>query len=154
MKRYHVGIIGATGMVGQRFITILKDHPWFEITVLAASPQSAGKPYAEAVGDRWAMAEPIPAQVRTMIVKDAAADVAEIAAQVDFVFCAVNMKKDEIRALEEAYAKAECPVISNNSAHRGVPDIPMIVPEINADHAQVIPIAAQTAGDATADSSP
>ena len=139
MKRYHVGIIGATGMVGQRFITILKDHPWFEITVLAASPQSAGKPYAEAVGDRWAMAEPIPAQVRTMIVKDAAADVAEIAAQVDFVFCAVNMKKDEIRALEEAYAKAECPVISNNSAHRGVPDIPMIVPEINADHAQVIP---------------
>ena len=139
MKRYHVGIIGATGMVGQRFITILKDHPWFEITVLAASPQSAGKPYAEAVGDRWAMAEPIPAQVRAMIVKDAAADVAEIAAQVDFVFCAVNMKKDEIRALEEAYAKAECPVISNNSAHRGVPDIPMIVPEINADHAQVIP---------------
>ncbi len=139
MKRYHVGIIGATGMVGQRFITILKDHPWFEITVLAASPQSAGKPYAEAVGDRWAMAEPIPAQVRTMIVKDAAADVAEIAAQVDFVFCAVNMKKDEIRALEEAYAKAECPVISNNSAHRGVPDIPMIVPEINADPAQVIP---------------
>ncbi len=139
MKRYHVGIIGATGMVGQRFITILKDHPWFEITVLAASPQSAGKPYAEAVGDRWAMAEPIPAQVRTMIVKDAAADVSEIAAQVDFVFCAVNMKKDEIRALEEAYAKAECPVISNNSAHRGVPDIPMIVPEINADHAQVIP---------------
>ncbi len=139
MKRYHVGIIGATGMVGQRFITILKDHPWFEITVLAASPQSAGKPYAEAVGDRWAMAEPIPAQVRTMIVKDAAADVAEIAAQVDFVFCAVNMKKDEIRALEEAYAKAECPVISNNSAHRSVPDIPMIVPEINADHAQVIP---------------
>ncbi len=139
MKRYHVGIIGATGMVGQRFITILKDHPWFEITVLAASPQSAGKPYAEAVGDRWAMAEPIPAQVRTMIVKDAAADVAEIAAQVDFVFCAVNMKKDEIRALEEAYAKAECPVISNNSANRGVPDIPMIVPEINADHAQVIP---------------
>lgn len=139
MKRYHVGIIGATGMVGQRFITILKDHPWFEITVLAASPQSAGKPYAEAVGNRWAMAEPIPAQVRAMTVKDAAADIAEIAAQVDFVFCAVNMKKDEIRALEEAYAKAECPVISNNSANRGVPDIPMIVPEINADHAQVIP---------------
>ena len=139
MKRYHVGIIGATGMVGQRFITILKDHPWFEITVLAASPQSAGKPYAEAVGTRWAMTEPIPEQVRAMIVKNAEADVAEIAAQVDFVFCAVNMKKDAIRALEEAYAKAECPVISNNSANRGVPDIPMIVPEINADHAQVIP---------------
>ena len=139
MKKYKVGIIGATGMVGQRFITILKDHPWFEITVLAASPQSAGKTYIEAVGSRWAMAEPIPENVQNMTVMNAEADVRAIAAQVDFVFCAVNMKKDEIRALEEAYAKAECPVISNNSAHRAVPDVPMIIPEINADHAQVIP---------------
>lgn len=139
MKKYKVGIIGATGMVGQRFITILKDHPWFEITVLAASPQSAGKTYIEAVGSRWAMAEPIPENVQNMTVMNAEADVQAIAAQVDFVFCAVNMKKDEIRALEEAYAKAECPVISNNSAHRAVPDVPMIIPEINADHAQVIP---------------
>lgn len=138
MKKYKVGIIGATGMVGQRFVTILKNHPWFEITVLAASAQSAGKTYREALGNRWAMTEPTPDFVLDMPVYDAEKDIDKITAQVDFVFCAVNMKKDEIRALEEAYAKAECPVFSNNSAHRDTPDVPMIIPEINAAHAQVI----------------
>ncbi len=138
MKKYKVGIIGATGMVGQRFITILKDHPWFEPVVLAASANSAGKTYVEAVGKRWAMAEEIPASVRDMVLYDAEKDIDVITSKVDFVFCAVNMKKDEIRALEDAYAKAECPVFSNNSAHRGTPDVPMIIPEINADHAKVI----------------
>lgn len=138
MKQYNVGIIGATGMVGQRFITLLADHPWFNLKLLAASPRSAGKPYSEAVGKRWAMKTPIPAEVSDMVVYDATADVEKIASQVDFVFCAVDMKKDEIRALEEAYAKAECPVVSNNSAHRHTPDVPMIIPEINADHAEII----------------
>ena len=136
--QYKVGVIGATGMVGQRFVTLLARHPWFRLTVVAASAQSAGKRYAEAVGARWAMTEPIPEEAGRMIVQDAA-HVAEIAAQVDFVFCAVNMKKEEIRVLEEAYAKAECPVISNNSAHRFTPDVPMVVPEINADHIEIIP---------------
>ncbi len=135
---YKVGIIGATGMVGQRFITLLHDHPWFKITALAASPRSAGKPYAEAVGGKWAMKAEIPASVKDMVVMDAAADVEKIAAMVDFVFCAVDMKKDEIRALEERYAKAECPVMSNNSAHRHTPDVPMIIPEINPEHTEVI----------------
>ena len=138
MKKYNVGVIGATGMVGQRFVSLLEGHPWFTVTVLAASPRSAGKTYAQAVGDRWAMPTPMPERVAGLVVKDAAADVAEIAGQVDFVFCAVDMKKDEIKALEEAYAKAECPVISNNSAHRHTPDVPMIVPEINPQHAEVI----------------
>ncbi|MBQ6948039.1 MAG: aspartate-semialdehyde dehydrogenase, partial [Clostridia bacterium] len=138
MKQYKVGIIGATGMVGQRFITLLSEHPWFEITTLAASGRSAGKTYKEAVGDRWAMTTAMPAKVADMPVFDAEKDMKEIAASVDFVFCAVNMKKDEIKALEEAYAKLECPVISNNSAHRGTPDVPMIIPEINDDHAEII----------------
>ena len=138
MKQYNVGIIGATGMVGQRFITLLSDHPWFNLKLLAASPRSAGKPYSEAVGKRWAMKTPIPDEVGKMVVYDATADIEKIASQVDFVFCAVDMKKDEIRALEEAYAKAECPVVSNNSAHRHTPDVPMIIPEINADHAEII----------------
>lgn len=138
MKKYKVGIIGATGMVGQRFATILENHPWFEVVVLAASPRSAGKKYTEALGSKWVMDTPVPASMADMIVKDATADVEEIASMVDFVFCAVDMKKDEIKALEERYAKAECPVVSNNSAHRGTPDVPMIVPELNADHVKVI----------------
>ncbi|HJD21716.1 MAG TPA: aspartate-semialdehyde dehydrogenase [Candidatus Gemmiger faecigallinarum] len=138
MKKYKVGVVGATGMVGQRFITLLADHPWFELTALAASSRSAGKKYADAVGSRWLMQTPMPEQVRDMMVLDAS-HVEEVASRVDFVFCAVNMKKDEIKALEEAYAKAECPVVSNNSAHRFTPDVPMVVPEINAEHIEIIP---------------
>ena len=136
-EQYKVGVVGATGMVGQRFVTLLENHPWFKLTVLAASGRSAGKTYEEAVGSRWAMATAMPESVKQMVVQDAS-QVEEIAAQVDFVFCAVNMKKDEIKALEEAYAKAECPVVSNNSAHRFTADVPMIVPEINADHVEII----------------
>lgn len=139
MKEFNVGIVGATGMVGQRFATILENHPWFHVKILAASPRSAGKKYKDAVGAKWAMDKPIPASMADMIVKDATADIDEIAKSVDFVFCAVDMKKDEIKALEEAYAKAECPVISNNSANRHTPDVPMIIPELNAEHAQIIP---------------
>ncbi len=138
MKKYNVGIIGATGMVGQRFITLIDNHPWFDLKLIAASPRSAGKKYIDAVGNRWAMPTTIPDFVKEMVVYDATADIEKIASQVDFVFCAVDMKKDEIRALEEAYAKAECPVVSNNSAHRHTPDVPMIIPEINPDHADII----------------
>lgn len=138
MKKYNVGIIGATGMVGQRFATLLENHPWFEVKALAASARSAGKTYEEAVGSRWMMTTPMPAKMAQMVVFNASEDVDKIASMVDFVFCAVDMKKDEIRALEETYAKAECPVMSNNSAHRGTPDVPMIIPEINADHAEII----------------
>ena len=138
MKKYNVGIIGATGMVGQRFTTLLENHPWFEVKALAASARSAGKTYEEAVGSRWMMTTPMPAKMAKMIVFDASKDVNKIASMVDFVFCAVDMKKDEIRALEETYAKAECPVMSNNSANRSTPDVPMIIPEINADHAEII----------------
>ncbi len=137
-EKYNVGIIGATGMVGQRFATLLENHPWFNVVVLAASPRSAGKTYKEAVGSRWFMDTPMPESMENIIVSDATADVEKIAAQVDFVFCAVNMKKDEIKALEERYAKAECPVMSNNSAHRFTPDVPMLIPEVNADHAAII----------------
>lgn len=139
MKNYNVGIIGATGMVGQRFVLLLSDHPWFKVTALAASRASAGKTYAEAVGGRWAMKDPIPENIKEMHVYDAESDIDRITEKVDFVFCAVNMKKDEIKALEEKYARHECPVISNNSAHRSTPDVPMIIPEINDAHAQVIP---------------
>lgn len=138
MKQYKVGVVGATGMVGQRFVTLLAQHPWFHITALAASARSAGQTYEKAVGSRWAMQTPMPDSVKDMVVMDAA-DVQAVADKVDFVFCAVNMKKDEIKALEEAYAKAECPVVSNNSAHRFTPDVPMVVPEINADHIEIIP---------------
>ena len=138
MKQYKVGVVGATGMVGQRFITLLENHPWFKLMALAASARSAGKTYEDAVGSRWLMKTPMPEAVKKMVVLDAS-KVEEVAAQVDFVFCAVNMKKDEIKALEEAYAKAECPVVSNNSAHRMTPDVPMVVPEINADHLEIIP---------------
>ncbi|MBQ6864365.1 MAG: aspartate-semialdehyde dehydrogenase [Clostridia bacterium] len=137
-KKYKVGIIGATGMVGQRFISLLHDHPWFEIKVLAASARSAGKSYEEALGGRWVMTTSLPENVKNLTVMDAQADMEKIASLVDFVFCAVDMKKDEIRALEDAYAKLECPVISNNSAHRFTPDVPMIIPELNYDHAKVI----------------
>ncbi len=139
MKKYNVGVIGATGMVGQRFMTLPDNHPWFDVKVLAASPRSAGKKYSDAVGAKWCMDVEIPEAMKDIVVMDATADIKEIASQVDFVFCAVDMKKDEIKALEEAYAKAECPVISNNSAHRHTPDVPMIVPELNAEHAKIIP---------------
>ena len=138
MKQYRVGIIGCTGMVGQRFTTILKNHPWFKVTALAASARSAGQTYEQAVAGRWAMQEPIPADMAGLPVYDAQKDIDKIVSLVDFVFCAVNMKSEEIIALEEAYAKKECPVISNNKQHRGTPDVPMIIPELNADHHQVI----------------
>ena len=138
MKQYHVAVIGATGMVGQRFVSLLQNHPWFQVTTLAASSHSAGKTYEQAVGSRWMMSTPIPEQVRSIVVKDAVADAEEIARSVDFAFCAVDMKKEEIRALEERYAKLECPIMSNNSAHRFTPDVPMMIPEINDDHAEII----------------
>lgn len=138
MKQYNVGVVGATGMVGQRFVTLLAEHPWFNLKVLAASAHSAGKSYAEAVGEKWAMTCPIPESVKNMVVFDAESDIETIAKQVDFVFCAVNMKKDEVKALEEKYAKAEIPVVSNNSAHRFTPDVPMVIPEINPEHIEVI----------------
>lgn len=138
MKQYHVAVIGATGMVGQRFVTLLQNHPWFQVTTLAASSHSAGKTYEQAVGSRWMMSTPIPEQVRSIVVKDAVADAEEIARSVDFAFCAVDMKKEEIRTLEERYAKLECPIMSNNSAHRFTPDVPMMIPEINDDHAEII----------------
>lgn len=138
MKNYQVGIVGATGMVGQRFISLLENHPWFKVTTLAASSRSAGKTYEQAVGSRWAMPSPMPQAVKNLTVLDATADAEKIAANVDFIFCAVDMAKDEIKALEETYAKYECPVMSNNSAHRGTPDVPMIIPEVNPDHAQVV----------------
>ena len=139
MKKYAVGVVGATGMVGQRFVTLLENHPWFQLTTVAASARSAGKTYEEAVGSRWAMTSPLPQEAKSLVVLDAEADKEKIAASVDFIFCAVDMKKDEIRALEEAYAKLECPVISNNSAHRWTPDVPMIIPEMNPQHAEIIP---------------
>ena len=138
MKEYRVGVVGATGMVGQRFVSLLENHPWFHLVAVAASPRSAGKTYEEAVGSRWAMPTPMPEAAKKLVVLNAA-DVEAVASQVDFVFCAVDMKKDEIRALEEAYARAECPVVSNNSANRFTPDVPMVVPEINADHLEIIP---------------
>ena len=138
MKKYNVGIIGATGMVGQRFALLLSKHPWFDVKVVAASPRSAGKKLKDAIGSRWAMTEPMPAEVADLVVMDATADVEKIAGMVDFVFCAVDMKKDEIKALEERYAKAECPVVSNNSANRGTPDVPMVVPELNPEHIEII----------------
>ena len=146
MKKYKVGVIGATGMVGQRFISLVSAHPWFDLTVLAASARSAGMTYEKAVDGRWKLDVPMPEEARGMIVMDAEADKEAIASQVDFVFSAVDMKKDEIRALEEAYAKLECPVISNNSAHRWTPDVPMVIPEINPGHIEVIPFQRQRLG--------
>ncbi len=132
-----VGILGGTGMVGQRFISLLEDHPWFEVVCIAASARSAGQTYEDCVKDRWKMTTPIPEKVKKIVVKNVQ-DVEEIASEVDFVFSAVDMSKDEIRAIEEKYAKAEVPVVSNNSAHRWTDDVPMIVPEINPEHAEII----------------
>ncbi|MBO6215877.1 MAG: aspartate-semialdehyde dehydrogenase, partial [Lachnospiraceae bacterium] len=136
-EKLRVGILGGTGMVGQRFISLLEGHPWFEVVAIAASPRSAGKTYEECVGDRWKMTTPIPEAVKKIVVSDVS-DVENVASGVDFVFSAVDMSKDEIKAIEEAYAKTETPVVSNNSAHRWTPDVPMMVPEINAHHAAVI----------------
>jgi aspartate-semialdehyde dehydrogenase len=138
MKKYSVGVIGATGMVGQRFLLLLANHPWFEVKVLAASANSAGKPYKEALR-RWHLSTPMPEKYADMTVFDAQADKEKIASMVDFCFCAVNMDKAAIKELEYAYAKLECPIVSNNSAHRFTEDVPMVVPEINADHLAVIP---------------
>jgi len=138
MEKLRVGILGGTGMVGQRFISLLDNHPWFELVTVAASPRSAGKTYIEAVGSRWKMDTPMPEGVKNLLVKDVN-DVQEVSKDVDFVFSAVDMTKEEIKAIEEAYAKAETPVVSNNSAHRWTPDVPMIVPELNPEHLEVIP---------------
>jgi len=136
-EKLKVGILGGTGMVGQRFISLLENHPWFEVTTIAASPRSAGKCYEDAVGNRWKMDTPMPEAVRKIVVMDVN-EVGRVASQVDFVFSAVDMTKDEIRRIEEEYAKTETPVVSNNSAHRWTPDVPMMVPEINPEHAEVI----------------
>ena len=138
MKQYNVGVIGATGMVGQRFMLLLSNHPWFNVVVLAASARSAGKTYEEVVGNKWAFETPMPEKYKSMVIMDAEADMDKIAEKVDFVFCAVNMDKAKIRALEEAYAQKEVPVVSNNSAHRFTADVPMIIPEINPEHLEVI----------------
>ena len=137
-KKLRVGILGATGMVGQRFISLLEDHPWFQVVTVAASARSAGKTYEEAVGDRWKMTSPMPEAVKKLVVMNVA-EVEKVASTVDFVFSAVDMTKDEIRAIEEAYAKTETPVVSNNSAHRWTPDVPMVIPEINPEHFAVLP---------------
>lgn len=137
MQKYKVGVIGGTGMVGQRFVTLIAEHPWFELAVIAASPRSAGKTYEEAVGKRWALDVPMPECAKSIVIRDAS-DVKSVVGDVDFVFSAVDMKADEIRALEEEYARAECPVVSNNSANRWTPDVPMVIPEINPEHLDVI----------------
>lgn len=137
-KKLKVGILGATGMVGQRFISLLENHPWYEVATVAASPRSAGRTYEEAVGDRWKMDDPIPESVKSLVVMNVN-EVEAVASGVDMVFSAVDMTKDEIKAIEEAYAKTETPVVSNNSAHRWTPDVPMVVPEINPEHFEVIP---------------
>ncbi|MCI9337264.1 MAG: aspartate-semialdehyde dehydrogenase [Lachnospiraceae bacterium] len=136
-EKLKVGILGGTGMVGQRFIALLENHPWFEVTTIAASPRSAGKTYEEAVDGRWKMDTPMPEAVKKLVVMNVN-EVEEVAARVDFVFSAVDMSKDEIKKIEEAYAKTETPVVSNNSAHRWTPDVPMMVPEINPEHMEVI----------------
>lgn len=135
--KLRVGILGGTGMVGQRFICLLENHPWFEVVAIAASPRSAGKTYEEAVGKRWKMTTPMPESVKKLIVNDVN-DIEKVSSQVDFVFSAVDMTKEEIRTIEEAYAKTETPVVSNNSAHRWTPDVPMVVPELNPEHLSII----------------
>ena len=137
MEKCKVGVIGATGMVGQRFLTLLENHPYFEVTALVASPRNAGKTYEEALDGRWKMTTPLPEKYKNMTIISSE-DIETVKSLVSFVFCAVNMKKDEVKALEEAYAKAEIPVVSNNSAHRWTPDVPMVIPEVNADHYEVI----------------
>lgn len=137
MDKLKVGVIGATGMVGQRFVTLISGHPWFELSVVAASARTAGQTYEDAIGPRWKLDVPMPESAKKMVVRDAS-DVESVVKDVDFVFCAVDMNKDEILALEEKYARAECPVVSNNSANRWTPDVPMVIPEINPEHLQVI----------------
>lgn len=146
MKKYNVGILGATGTVGQKFITLLENHPWFKIKCLAASENSAGKTFKEAVRNKWSMNQKIPDSVSEMKVLNAVTDAKTIASSVDFVFCAINMNKEQTKLLEENYAKLECPVISNNSANRNFPDIPMIIPELNANHLGIIPYQKQRLG--------
>ena len=146
MKKYKVGVVGCTGMVGQRFITLLENHPWFQLTAIAASARSAGKPYEEAVSGRWKMDTPIPEEAKQLVIYDIDAQMKEFTDQIDFTFCAVDMDKDATRALEERIAKMECPVVSNNSAHRFTPDVPMVVPEINPEQIQVIPHQKQRLG--------
>lgn len=136
-KKLRAGILGGTGMVGQRFISLLENHPWFEVVTIAASPRSAGKRYEEAIGGRWKMASPMPEPVKDIVVKDVS-DVKSVASEVDFVFSAVDMSKDEIKRIEEEYARTGTPVVSNNSAHRWTPDVPMVVPELNPQHLEVI----------------
>ena len=136
-EKLKVGILGGTGMVGQRFISLLENHPWFEVTTIAASPRSAGKTYEQAVGDRWKMDTPMPEAVKNIVVMNVN-EVEKVAAEVDFVFSAVDMTKEEIKRIEEDYAKTETPVVSNNSAHRWTPDVPMVVPEVNPEHMEVI----------------
>ena len=145
MEKCKVGVIGATGMVGQRFLTLLENHPYFEVTALVASPRNAGKTYEQALDGRWKMTTPLPEKYKNMTVISSE-DIETVKGLVSFVFCAVNMKKDEIKALEEAYAKAEIPVVSNNSAHRWTPDVPMVIPEVNADHYAVIEAQKQRLG--------
>ena len=137
MEKLKVGVLGATGMVGQRFLSLLENHEWFDVVCVAASPRSAGKTYEEAVGDRWKLDTPMPEKVKKLIVENVN-EVEKVSSQVDFVFSAVDMTKDEIKAIEEAYAKTETPVVSNNSAHRWTPDVPMVVPELNPEHLEVI----------------
>ena len=146
MRKYKVGVVGATGMVGQRFVSLIENHPWFELGAVAASSRSAGKTYAEAVENRWMMPQPMADTTKKLIVRSAETEISAIADSVDFVFSAVDMKKEEIAALEEAYAKAECPVISNNSAHRWTPDVPMVIPEVNPEHCEAIPSQRQRLG--------
>src|SRR4051812_13233079 len=135
--RFKVGVLGATGMVGQRFLALLEKHPWFSVTAVAASAKSAGRTYAEACANRWVLPTEMPAGVRDLVVHDAS-DVDAVASQVDFVFCAVDMSKDETRALEDSYARSETPLVSNNSAHRATPDVPMMIPEVNPQHAELV----------------
>lgn len=139
MNTYRVGIVGATGMVGQRFVTLLENHPWFKPCALLASARSAGKKYKDAVAGKWAMSSPIPAYAENMTVLDAEQDATSLKGVIDFIFCAVNMKKEEIKALEEKYARLEIPVVSNNSAHRFTDDVPMVIPEVNPEHLDVLP---------------
>ena len=154
MEKYRVGVIGGTGMVGQRLCHPAGEPPLVELTAIAASARSAGKTYEEAIGARWALDVPMPEAAKGMVVYNAETDIEEIAARVDFVFSAVDMKKEEIQALEEAYAKHECPVVSNNSAHRWTPDVPMVVPEINPEHIRVIEAQRKRLGRAAGASSP
>ncbi len=138
MKQYQIAVLGATGMVGQRFVTLLSNHPWFSLRVVAASERSAGMTYAQALENRWALSTPIPDAAKDLVIKNALTDAEQITKEVDFVFCALDMGKDEIRALEERYARLECPVISNNSAHRSTEDVPMVIPELNSEHLALI----------------